>query len=221
MSILRLDRVSKSWGDISLLDQVSFEIEAGKCVAIMGRSGSGKSSLMNLIAGLTRPDSGTITFDGHSLTQLNESELTAMRGQKLGFLFQQFCLLESLTVLENVCLPLEILQKPHVIQTALLWLEKVGLKEKAADLPSTLSGGEKQRIALARALVHHPQLVLADEPTGNLDFKTSEHITHMMLEHTKNTNTTLLIATHDIDLAKKADYVVELYKGSLRRVDFS
>lgn len=216
MSLLIVDNLTKQHDEIDILNGINFALEPGESLAIMGRSGSGKSTLLNQIAGLDFPTSGGVFFNSTPIHKLPESELASLRGRKMGFVFQSFRLLDALTALENVCLPLELFETPHAIQIGMDWLEKLGLKEKGNQFPSTLSGGEQQRVAIARALVHKPELIIADEPTGNLDHRTSEKVGKILFESCKRTKTALILATHDKELAMKADHVMELFEGQLR-----
>ncbi len=218
MNLLKVEKLSKKFDGIPILNQISFDLEPGDSMAIMGRSGSGKSTLLHMLAGLDSPDDGTITFQNHDITTLSEPELAKVRGQNMGFVFQTFRLIEALTALENVCLPLELQQQAHAVDIAYEWLEKLGLKDKANQFPYTLSGGEQQRIAIARALVHKPALILADEPTGNLDHKTSEEVVQLLCSLASQTNTALIVATHDHDLAKRTRKTFELFQGKLRQI---
>jgi putative ABC transport system ATP-binding protein len=203
---------------ISVLNEVNFQLQEGMSVALLGRSGSGKSTFLNLLAGLDSPDSGEVFFNGVGLNRLSEAELAVLRGQHIGFVFQTFRLLEALNALENVCLPLELLNKPHVFQTGMEWLSRLGLKDRAHHFPSQLSGGEQQRVAIARALIHRPKLLIADEPTGNLDYKTGEEVGDLLFSLSKNSKIALVLATHDVSLAKRASLVIELFQGQFKKV---
>jgi len=216
--IISVKEIIKTYDGVNVLDKISFKLEKGKSIAIMGRSGSGKSTLLNLLAGLDLPTSGHILFEGQDITLMSETALAQLRGNNIGFVFQSFRLIESLNAIENICLPLELLNKSHISQKAMVWLERLGLKNKAHLFPSALSGGEQQRVALARALVHEPRLLIADEPTGNLDHKTSDEVGDLILQYCKKYNTALIIATHDQNIASRADQTFELYQGALRKV---
>ncbi len=205
---------------VTVLDSVSFQLAEGESVAFLGRSGSGKSTLLNLLAGLDSPDQGDVFFDSVRLNKLKESELSGIRGKYIGFVFQSFRLLEALNALENVCLPLELLNKPHSFQTGMEWLERLGLKNRAQNYPSQLSGGEQQRVAIARALIHQPKLLIADEPTGNLDYKTGEEVGELLFSLSKSLKISLVLATHDIGLAKRANNIYEVHQGHIKKAAF-
>lgn len=198
------------------LNNVSLEIKNGEFLAIIGPSGSGKSTLMNMIGCLDRPDSGTYLLDGKDIEKMNDNQLAVIRNQKVGFVFQNFNLLTKLTALENVELPLEyagLLTKERR-ERALEALDRVGLKERAGHLPTQLSGGQQQRVAIARALVGKPSIILADEPTGALDSKTSKEIIQVMKDLNEMGNTVILI-THDPTVAKQAKRMVRIQDGRL------
>lgn len=194
-------RVDLEEHSLTILDSVNLRVNAGDSLAILGASGSGKSTLLSLLAGLDRPSSGQIQLCGQELTQLNEDAKARLRSQYLGFVFQSFQLLPDLTALENLMLPLELKADPKAEDKARYWLDKVLLGKRAQHLPSRLSGGEQQRVALARAFIAEPQLILADEPTGNLDSKTGQQIIELMFELNQSQGTTLLLITHDERLA--------------------
>ncbi len=218
MSLLEVKKLTKNYPNTELLADISFALKAGESLAILGRSGSGKTTLLNLLAGLDSPDSGEIYFNQSPIHTLAESDLAELRGKSMGFIFQSYRLLEALTALENVCLPLELLGKDHAIQTATELLTKLGLDSKINQFPQTLSGGEQQRVAIARAIVHQPLLIIADEPTGNLDHRTSTEVSHILVDICKKNNIALLIATHDQELANKVQKRVELYQGHFRNL---
>jgi putative ABC transport system ATP-binding protein len=201
--------------EVRALDSVTLEIAAGEALAVAGRSGSGKSTLLHVIGAMDKPDTGTITVADQELTTLGEGERTAFRG-RIGFVFQRFHLLPALSALDNVAaplLPLKVDFNRH--ERARDLLAAVGLAGRERDLPSQLSGGEQQRVAIARALVNTPGLLLADEPTGNLDSSTGSEVMGLLLELQRNRALTLLIATHDTSLAKKCERVVHLLDGRL------
>jgi putative ABC transport system ATP-binding protein len=194
---------------------IDLTIDAGEMVAVVGPSGSGKSTVLNLITGIDRPTAGTVTVDGQDLDGLGEDELAAWRGANVGIIFQFFQLLPTLTALENAVLPLDFLHRGHKrdrFERARRHLELVGLADKADHLPSELSGGEQQRVAIARALAAEPQLVVGDEPTGNLDTATAADM-FALLEELNRGGTTILFVTHDRDLAARARRVVEIRDG--------
>lgn len=203
---------------IVVLSDVSLQVEHGKTVAIAGPSGSGKTSLLLLLSGLEQPDSGTIRVAGLSLSELSRDELADLRRDRIGIVFQSFHLLPSLTALENVALPLQMADKPHARGDALDMLARVGLADRAYHRPSQLSGGEQQRVAIARALVHRPSLLLADEPTGNLDDHTAESIRELLFRLNRELGTTLVLVTHDMGFADQCDQVFRLHDGQLQEV---
>jgi putative ABC transport system ATP-binding protein len=196
---------------------VTAELEAGQFTAIRGRSGSGKSTLLNLIAGLDVPTRGEITVAGVRLTRLSPRERTLFRRNHLGFIFQFFNLIPTLTVYENVCLPAELAGRaPDTIrEAALRLLDEVGLGDRQGAYPDRLSGGEQQRVAIARALVQDPAVVLADEPTGNLDDKTGHLVMSLLDRVTRQAGKTLIMVTHSRDIASRADRVLEMHDGEL------
>jgi putative ABC transport system ATP-binding protein len=200
-----------------VLDAVNLEIMRGEFFVMLGKSGSGKSTLLNLVSGIDRADSGAILVDGTDITQFNERELTRFRRDDIGIVFQFFNLIPTLTVLENITLPLELRGngRRHSDEAALGLLERVGLAQRADVFPDKLSGGEQQRVAIARALVHEPRLVLADEPTGNLDEETGALVLELLLDLTRRAGKTLLMATHNPEIVPLADRVGRLHDGKL------
>ena len=203
---------------VSAVDGVSLSVSAGESLAVTGASGSGKSTLLSLLAALERPDSGAVRVEGQDLGPLSETALAAFRGRKLGIVFQSFRLLPHLTALENVRVPLDLAGLPRADQQAREWLDKVGLGARAGHLPAQLSGGEQQRVALARALAPQPAVLLADEPTGNLDTKNGAIVEKLLFDLSKKQKTALLIVTHDAKLARKADRVLPMKDGRLAKV---
>ena len=203
--------------DYEVLKNINLRIDDGECVAIIGKSGSGKSTLMHLLACLDAPTSGSVLLDGADVSMLAEKEKDLLRNQKFGFVFQQFFLNGRDTVLENVILPMRIrgATQYRMIKDAMDALEAVGLKDKEDKRAKDLSGGEKQRVCIARALVGNPQIVFADEPTGNLDSHTSENIENMLFELNRQKGITLVVVTHDADLARKCRRVIELKDGEI------
>ena len=201
--------------DLTILDDVSLIIPDGEFVAVTGASGSGKSTLLGLIAGLDAPTSGDILIDEASITQMNEDGLATLRSEKIGFIFQSFHLIPSLTAYENVLIPMEILGLRDAKNRALQLLEDVELTNRGHHYPTELSGGEQQRIAIARAFANSPKILLADEPTGNLDSRNGEHIFDLMTGlHLKN-NVTLVLVTHDQNLSKRAQRQIILKDGQV------
>jgi putative ABC transport system ATP-binding protein len=198
---------------LTILHPLDYTIRSGQFVAIVGPSGSGKSTLLGLLAGLDAPSTGQIIIDGVDITRLSEDGLARLRGDKIGFVFQFFHLVPSLTALENVLVPMEIAGRRDAMDRARTLVEEVGLTERAHHYPSQLSGGEQQRIAIARALANDPPIVLADEPTGNLDTTTGRHIMELLLAVRRTRESTLVLVTHDADLASLADVRLVLRDG--------
>ncbi|MGY1426425.1 ABC transporter ATP-binding protein [Lysobacter sp. A289] len=208
-------RVQLPSGPLTILDGIGFTIGQGDTVAIVGASGSGKSTLLSLMAGLDIPSSGSVTLDGESLSTLDEDGRARVRGEKVGFVFQNFQLLPSLTALENVMLPLELRGDAEVEVPAQTILRKVGLGERLGHYPRQLSGGEQQRVALARAFVTEPSLLFADEPTGNLDSHTGQSIIDLLFALNAEAGTTLVLVTHDDHLAARCSRRLRLDGGEL------
>ena len=199
--------------DLTILDDVSIQIPDGEFVAVTGASGSGKSTLLGLVAGLDAPTAGEILIDGDSITLMSEDNLATLRSEKIGFIFQSFHLIPSLTAFENILIPMEILGLKDAKSRARSLLEDVELTNRGHHYPTELSGGEQQRIAIARAFANQPKILLADEPTGNLDSRNGSHIFDLMTDlHSKN-NVTLILVTHDIFLAEKAERRIILKDG--------
>jgi putative ABC transport system ATP-binding protein len=208
-------QVSSPEGTLTILSDVSFAIEKGDSVAVVGASGAGKSTLLALLAGLDLPTKGEIWLDSHNLTNLDEDGRAAVRAASVGFVFQSFHLVPSLNALENVMLPLELAGKDNPRETANRIMQQVGLGERWSHYPSQLSGGEKQRVAIARAFATEPAVLFADEPTGNLDSRTGENIVELMFELNRNSSTTLVLVTHDNELAARCDRILGLDAGRL------
>ena len=204
-----------------VLDSVDYTFNRGEFVVLLGHSGSGKSTLLNLISGIDRPDGGDVSVLGTTITRLNERERTLFRRDHIGFIFQFFNLIPTLSVLENVTLPQELAGRDRktVEAAAMGLLERVGLADRRDTFPDKLSGGEQQRVAIARALAHDPLLVLADEPTGNLDDVNGERVLALLLELTRGAGRTLLMATHNPDIAPLADRVLQVHDGLLIEID--
>jgi putative ABC transport system ATP-binding protein len=207
--------VDTSEGSLQILRPISFEVKSGESVAIIGASGSGKSTLLGLLAGLDQVTEGEILLDGEALHSMNEEERAILRGNKVGFIFQSFMLVQSLTALENVMLPAEIAGLDNPKALALDILEQVGLKHRAHHFPNQLSGGEQQRVAIARAFITSPKILFADEPTGNLDAKNSEKIEALLFEMNREKGTTLVLVTHDNELAEHCDRQLTMNAGEL------
>lgn len=200
---------------LTVLDDISFSIEEGETFAIVGPSGSGKTTLLGLSAGLDRPDSGTIELCGVEISTLNEDERALLRNRKVGFIFQDFQLLPTLTAQENVAVPLELQGAKNAAEKAEILLEKVGLAGRMHHYPSQLSGGEQQRVALARAFSNTPSILFADEPTGELDEATGQKIIQLLFDLNKEAGTTLVIITHDMELARKTQRILRLKGGKI------
>jgi putative ABC transport system ATP-binding protein len=218
-AILRLEALSKRYraGGEPVLDRLNLELQSGEFLAIMGESGAGKSTLLNIIAGLERADSGRIVFAGIDLRALDDDALTRLRRARVGFVFQAFHVLPYLTVLQNVTLPLDLLGVARAQREprARLWLERCGIGALADIYPRELSGGELQRIAIARALVHEPALLLADEPTGNLDAITAAQILRLLRAQLRASEASAILITHSLPAARTADRIVRLQAGRL------
>jgi putative ABC transport system ATP-binding protein len=204
---------------LTIVKHATFEVRDGEAVAILGASGSGKSTLLGLLAGLDVPSGGKVWISGEELFALNEDGRARLRGQMVGFVFQSFQLLPALTALENVMLPLELARGKDVVSRARTVLGRVGLGERLGHYPRQLSGGEQQRVAVARAFVTEPRLLFADEPTGNLDSETGEHIIDLLFEMNRERGTTLVLVTHDAELAKRCDRRLHIAAGEITHED--
>ena len=218
-NILEISNLTKKYqtpnGELTVLHEVSFNIEAGSVVAIVGASGSGKTTLLGLCAGLDRASQGSVKLCGTALETLSEDERAELRSKHVGFIFQNFQLMPTLTALENIMLPLELKREANPAKTAQELLAKVGLANRHHHYPNQLSGGEQQRIALARAFANKPQIMFADEPTGNLDGDTSVKVEQLLFELNKQAGTTLVIVTHNPELAQKTQRVIRLKNGAV------
>ncbi len=206
-------QVSSPEGSLTIVDEVSLDILAGESVAVTGASGAGKSTLLALLAGLDVPTRGRVLLEGHDLTQLDEDGRARLRAQRVGFVFQSFHLIPALTALENVMLPLELAGRGDARRAAAETLSRVGLRERTGHYPRQLSGGEQQRVALARAFVTHPAVLFADEPTGNLDTVTGARVGELLFELNANAHTTLVLVTHDRELAARCARMVQMEAG--------
>lgn len=219
--ILRVSDLTKTFKSgskmLTVLDNVSFSIEQGTSCAIIGPSGSGKTTLLGLCAGLDKPTSGSVFLKESPISSLDERELSKIRNEQIGFVFQSFQLIPTLTALENVMVPVELRGVPYnkVESLALDLLEQVGLRDRVHHYPTQLSGGEQQRVGLARAFIHKPDILFADEPTGNLDSETGAQIEELLFDLNKQQGTTLIIVTHDRDLAERCDRIIEMKSGEL------
>ena len=207
-------QVADATGTLTILDDINFTVSAGQSVAITGASGSGKSTLLGLLAGLDIPTTGAVRLGGKSIFELDEDGRAAVRASMVGFVFQSFQLLPNLTALENVMLPLELAGR-DARDSAVAMLDQVGLTHRLDHYPSTLSGGEQQRVSLARAFVMHPALLFADEPTGSLDAVTGERIIDLMFDLHRAQHTTLVLVTHDLALAERCERQIRLHAGRL------
>ena len=218
MSILRSESLTRTYPsgerEITVLRDITFELEAGRTLAITGPSGSGKSTLLGLLAGLDRPTSGRVLLDGHDLSRLGEDERARIRVERVGFVFQAFHLIPTLTARENVQVPLELRGEDPGARADEL-LQRVGLADRAHHYPAQLSGGEQQRVAVARAFVNRPRLLFADEPTGNLDAANGQNVVALLAELNQELGTTVVLVTHDPELAARADRVLRLRDGTV------
>ena len=210
--------VTDSTGTLDILRDIDFRLAPRETAAIVGASGSGKSTLLSIIAGLDTPTRGTVRLDGQDLFALSEDDRAALRAQKVGFVFQSFQLMGNLTALENVMLPLELAERRDARKAAAEMLERVGLGQRLGHYPKVLSGGEQQRVALARAFVVQPALLLADEPTGSLDFATGESIMRLMFELNRELGTTLVLVTHDRAIAAQCERRIIIDAGRVAEV---
>lgn len=219
-SIIKVSSVTKSvisnGTELSILEDISFSVSSGETIAIIGTSGAGKSTLMTLLAGLDLPSSGEIELLGQPLSQLDDEQRAFIRSQSIGFVFQSFLLIPSLTALENVTLPAILRGEGENIDKAKQLLHSVGLSGRETHLPAQLSGGEQQRVALARAFMTQPEILFADEPTGNLDQHTAENIIDLLFALNQNHGTTLLLVTHDPALAKRCSRILTIKAGRLQ-----
>ena len=207
--------MADSTGTLTILHEIAFELRPRESVAIVGASGSGKSTLLSILAGLDTPTSGTVVLAGSDLFALDEDARAALRSRQVGFVFQSFQLLGKLTAVENVMLPLELMGRRDAREAATEMLKRVGLAERLRHYPKVLSGGEQQRVALARAFVVRPALLLADEPTGSLDFATGETVMALMFELNREAGTTLVLVTHDSSIASRCDRQLHIEAGRL------
>jgi len=221
MKILyKLDNINLNYNlngnDIRVLKNINFEIKKNERVAIIGESGSGKTSLLMLMSGLENPSTGSIIFQNIDLSKVSEEQKTIIRKKKIGLIFQQFYLIPNYTALENVMFPMQINKIDNEKEKAALILSDIGLDHRKNNLPSELSGGEQQRVAIARAISFNPEIILADEPTGNLDRKNTELVSNLLLDYSKAKKVSLVLVTHNINLAKKCDRVIRLFDGKIK-----
>jgi putative ABC transport system ATP-binding protein len=217
--VLQVEDLSKTFAlegrSLTVLDGVSFAAQRGESIAISGPSGSGKSTLLGLVAGLDRPSRGRVVVDGSDLAGMDATALAAFRGRRMGFIFQSYRLLPTLTAEENVRVPLDLAGVPDARAKALAWLDRVGLADRAHHVPTRLSGGEQQRVAVARALVIEPSLIFADEPTGNLDSRTGAEIADLLFSLRGSQGATLVLVSHDPSLGQRADRRIQLRDGRI------
>lgn len=210
-----IKKVNTSEGELQILHPITFTVNPGESVAIIGASGSGKSTLLGLLAGLDEVSGGHIMLDGEPLHSMDEEQRARLRGEKVGFIFQSFMLVQSLTALENIMLPAEIAGLSEPRKRAQKILEQVGLEHRATHFPNQLSGGEQQRVAIARAFITNPKILFADEPTGNLDSANSLKVENLLFDLNKKSNTTLILVTHDSELAKRCQRQLRMHAGEL------
>ena len=218
-TILNIQNLSKTYQsagrELTVLDDISFSVEAGSTMAIVGPSGSGKTTLLGLAAGLDRSSKGSVELNNIQLDKLSEDQRASVRNQYVGFIFQNFQLLPTLTALENVMVPLELRGEKNIKSKSVDLLQKVGLGNRGHHYPAQLSGGEQQRVSMARAFINKPQILFTDEPTGNLDAETSRGIVELIFNLNKEAGTTLIVVTHDIDLANKTGRIIRLKGGRI------
>lgn len=215
LNVQQVGKVVKGEEELIILQDITFALDAGDSLAIIGSSGSGKSTLLGLLAGLDTPTSGNIILAEQPLNQLTEDQRAAIRAEHVGFIFQSFQLLDTLTALENVMLPLELKGNTQAKKEAQQLLERVGLEKRLRHYPKQLSGGEQQRVAIARAFASHPKILFADEPTGNLDTHTGEHISNLLFELNHEQATTLVLVTHEERLAKRCHRQIQIEAGKI------
>lgn len=222
-NILRVENLTKTYSNsdrvLKVLNNVSFEVEEGTTCSIVGASGSGKTTLLGLCAGLDRSSSGSISLNGNQMESLDENERAKVRNQFVGFVFQNFQLIPTLTALENVMVPLELRGEKKVGDFAEELLKRVGLGDRMKHFPTQLSGGEQQRVALARAFINKPKILFADEPTGNLDAETSHKVEELIFDLNKEQGTTLVLVTHDPELAQRTQKIVRLKGGEVLAIE--
>ena len=219
-NLYKLDNINLNYNingnDIRVLKNINFEIKKNERVALIGESGSGKTSLLMLMSGLENPSKGSIIFENKDFSKISEEQKTAIRKKKIGLVFQQFYLIPNYTALENVMFPMQINKIKNEKEKAKLILSDVGLEKRKNNLPSELSGGEQQRVAIARAISFNPEVILADEPTGNLDRKNTELVSNLLINYSKKKKISLFLVTHNINLAKKCDRVINLLDGEIK-----
>ena len=219
-NLYKLDNINLNYSvngnDIRVLKNINFEIKKNERVAIIGESGSGKTSLLMLMSGLEKPSTGSIIFQGQDISKVNEEQNTAIRKEKIGLIFQQFYLIPNYTALENIMFPMQINKIQNEKEKAISILSDIGLGHRKNNLPSELSGGEQQRVAIARAISFYPEIILADEPTGNLDRKNTELVSNLLFNYSRKKKISLVLVTHNINLAKKCDRIINLIDGQIK-----
>ena len=219
-NLYKLDNINLNYSlngnNIRVLKNINFEIKKNERVAIIGESGSGKTSLLMLMSGLEKPSTGSIIFQGQDISKASEEKNTAIRKEKIGLVFQQFYLIPNYTALENIMFPMQINKIQNEKEKAMAILSDIGLSHRRNNLPSELSGGEQQRVAIARAISFNPEIILADEPTGNLDSKNTELVSNLLLNYLKKKKISLVIVTHNISLAKKCNRIINLLDGQIK-----
>ena len=218
--LFKLDNINLNYNlngnDISVLKNINFEIKKNERVALTGESGSGKTSLLMLMSGLEKPSTGSIFFENKNFSVISEEQKTVIRKKKIGLVFQQFYLIPNYTALENVMFPMQINKIKNEKEKASSILSDIGLENRKNNLPSELSGGEQQRVAIARAISFNPEIILADEPTGNLDRKNTELVSNLLLDYSYRKKISLILVTHNMKLAKKCDRVIKLFDGGVK-----
>ena len=219
-NLYKLDNINLNYSlngnNIRVLKNINFEIKKNERVAIIGESGSGKTSLLMLMSGLEKPSTGSIIFQGQDISKASEEKNTAIRKEKIGLVFQQFYLIPNYTALENIMFPMQINKIQNEKEKAMAILSDIGLSHRRNNLPSELSGGEQQRVAIARAISFNPEIILADEPTGNLDSKNTELVSKLLLNYSRKKKISLVIVTHNISLAKKCNRIINLLDGQIK-----
>lgn len=220
MNVLKVDNLTKTYRsgnrELTVLDQVNFEVAFGDTLSIVGPSGSGKTTLLGLCAGLDVASSGSVLLDGRPLEKMTEDQRASVRNQLVGFIFQNFQLLQTLTALENVMVPLELKKRKDAKNKAMELLDKVGLADRVTHYPNQLSGGEQQRVSIARAFANEPKILFADEPTGNLDTETGEMVENLIFKLNEEEGTTLILVTHDLELAARTHQSIHIKGGKLQ-----
>ncbi|WP_375583889.1 ABC transporter ATP-binding protein [Cyclobacterium xiamenense] len=220
MNVLKVENLTKKYRsgnrELTVLDQVNFEVALGATLSIVGPSGSGKTTLLGLCAGLDVATSGSVILDGQALETLTEDQRAGVRNERVGFIFQNFQLLQTLTALENVMVPLELKKRKNAREKAMELLRKVGLEDRVTHYPNQLSGGEQQRVSIARAFANEPKILFADEPTGNLDTETGEMVENLIFKLNEEEGTTLILVTHDLELAARTHQSIHIKGGKLQ-----